>query len=50
MASLPSYSQEGCSTISIPFDIEDSTELAKQAPFGLDGAESLIFLQRNGYN
>jgi hypothetical protein len=43
------HAQDDCGTVAEPFNIEDSTEVARQAPFKLDAAESLIYLQSKGY-
>lgn len=45
------HAQEvGCGTTTEPFDIEDSTEVAKRTPYyRFDAAASLIYLQDKGY-
>lgn len=48
-ASFTLHAQVGCGTFAEPLDIEDSTEVARQAPFKFDAAESLIYLQSKGY-
>lgn len=44
------YAQVSCGTVTEPFDISDSAEVARKAPFKFDSAESLMYLKRRGYN
>ncbi len=48
-STFATYAQMGCGTVTIPLNIEDSAEVARREPFGLDSSEALMYLIENGY-